>query len=163
MSSWLPFSSGRPIAHTAKPTATTRPAQPATTVPRGRSPDTFQTRASSTRPPSSGSPGTRLNSATNALASAPAYSTPPSTPPGTAWIASQQAAPTTRFAAGPTVAISALDPGDEAAAPNAVCPPHNVIANSRTSSPRARAMYPCASSCRNTETNSSTTKLNATR
>ena len=51
-------------------TAVTRPPQAATTVPRWALPVTRHTPLLSTRPPSSGSPGTRLRTPTSRLAPA---------------------------------------------------------------------------------------------
>ncbi len=58
----------RASTRTNRPTASTRPAQAAAMVEVAGRPVTFQITARSIRPPSSGRPGSRLNSPTTRLA-----------------------------------------------------------------------------------------------
>ncbi|OCI31804.1 hypothetical protein OERS_14750 [Oerskovia enterophila] len=102
-STWYPLSRGQPRAHTTTPTAMTRPTQPATIVPRVRDPVTAQTADSRICPPSSGRPGSRLKTPTNALENAAAYSSRAGTVMvGCAWNANQHTTARSRFVSGPT-------------------------------------------------------------
>ena len=97
---------------TASATATRYPPTTATVVPARRSSKTFQTAARSTRPPSIGSAGSRLNTATTALDRASRMSTSQLTVlTVTPRTASQNTPASSALTAGPAAAMTASSRG----------------------------------------------------
>lgn len=127
-----------------------------------RSPVTFQTRDSTTKPPSSGRPGSRLNPATNTLEKANAQASSDGMSATSACSSSQPTPASRRFPAGPATAMSAAVPGRRLAVPNTVCPPQRLATIRSTRLPVARAAMACPASCTNTDTNSSSAYAAAT-
>ena len=102
----MPNSGSWSTGHSSTATAATRPPQPATTVPRWTLPVTRHTTALSTRPPSSGSPGTRLSSADQQVGADQALDHHPQQPVGRDEPEPPaRPAPTASEVSGPTTAI----------------------------------------------------------
>ena len=157
----------RPGSTTSSSTGTTtsatpRPACAATRVERSASPVTCQTAARSTRPPSSGRPGSRLKPATRPLDSATIaasrYGSESSSNTGSA------ASPTpARISetSGPMTATAYSRAGVCGGSVISVTPARNVTVMLRTGRPKARATTQWPISCSSTETSISTAKAAA--
>ena len=153
-------------------TAHSRPVQAAATVPIRSLPVSPHTRPSTTLPPSSGRPGTRLNKPTRRLAVEVSDSTDQ---PMRATMAPSTcaASPSPGSSANPTAAISRFTIGPTTdttvdahqrgfVRPKAVCPPAIESTIRSTGQPKARAAPAWASSCSSTETPSRRQKPRAT-
>ncbi|CVN71449.1 Uncharacterised protein [Streptococcus pneumoniae] len=154
---------GGPNTAARTPTATTRPAQPAASTPRAREPVAAQTADSTMRPPSSGVPGSALNAARRRLAHTVTSSSRAGTDgPGTARAARWARPASTRFAAGPAIAVRTVSSGRADGLRNWVCPPHRVSAISSVRWPKARPVRAWAASWTRTERARSTAYPRAT-
>jgi hypothetical protein len=143
----------------AVPNAIARPAQPATSVARSRSPISAHTAARSARPPSSGRPGSTLNTATMRLLAASWKTIWPTTVrSGSATDSALAAPPSTSETAGPASETSASTRGLGASRSISVQPPSSSSVMPRTPMPYRRAVSACPSSCSRTEPSRQTTK-----
>ena len=104
-------------------TAARRPPQPATTVPRTMLPVAPHTPALRTRPPSRGSPGTRLRTPTSRLAPARPSMARRVRPSGVTGSSSSAATPTAIEVSGPTTAMKNSSRGRFASPSIEVMPP----------------------------------------
>ncbi len=115
-----------------------RPLRAATVAARKRSPVRHQTIARSTRPPSSGAPGSRLNNASTILVAASQPSAAVTALPGSTVDAVAAAArnttPKARLVAGPAIAIRKSLRASRGSSPNSDAPPnsHSTIRSTRT-------------------------------
>ena len=137
--------SSRPTAIRTMPSI--RPARAATIAARSRSPRRHHSTARRTRPPSSGAPGSRLNTASITLTQASQTSAVPGRPDvPTARASAALTRPMPRLVAGPASATSPSARAVGLGPPSWVNPPsiHRVIRS--TLMPYARATRACASS-----------------
>src|SRR5690554_4709205 len=153
-------SSAPPIPRTISANPKKRPARVAITAARARSPVAFHTAARSTRPPSSGAAGTRLNSASSTLiaaryASVAVVRPSPTTTSETTEV-TPNSPPSTRLVAGPTAATARSAPGERGSPRSSATPPssHNTIRS--TLMPLAWATTAWDSSWTRTDATSST-------
>ena len=109
---WLPADTISATGTTSTATARIRPAQAATMVAVTGLPVTFHTPARSIRPPSSGRPGSRLNTPTSRLAQTSCSISRPGRPPR--WLTSrttQPSAASTSESSGPAADTRSSRPG----------------------------------------------------
>ena len=144
--------------------ASTRPAQAAAIVPVPGRPVSFQTPARSIRPPSSGSPGSRLNTPTSRLATISWSVSTRAMPVGwTTSMASQPRPARPRDSSGPAPETRNSLPGVCGSSSISEKPPSGYSRIRRTGRPKARATAQWLSSWTSTETYSSSTNAVATR
>src|SRR5699024_6091149 len=134
-------------AHATAPAPTT-----ATRVPHTRLPDSAHTPARSILPPSSGSPGSTLNTPTAALATAHSNTSTQMTPPaGVASSSNPNSTASTSDTAGPAAATAASSRELRGVRAISARPPSRYNRNLRTGSRRRNATRQWPSSCANTD------------
>ena len=148
-----PASRIRHSGRTITAAASRRPIHAVMRVPRSGSPSTAPRIDSRARPPSIGSPGSRLKIARTRFSQALTEKNTAAAPPGTSTCSRPRASPANiRFAAGPERETSTEPSADMSRERYWVCPPHRVRAMWSMEAPKARATSAWAASCTSTET-----------